>query len=284
MASGRMYCHQGHEFTGVDSRGHALCLVCKRAASARYRARRNETSPVRPVRHGLTIDQFETLPPEKRLCLNGHLLTAENIRMPKFKSRIVICKTCRRTSSKLRVTEGRMRPQSIRRAIALIEEGATKANLAGFVGGKKVLPHTIEMVTFNNWLRKNPKMAKRLEPKLEANRKRRFAEGMQGRRKNLAPAATMNALEKIEAALTMWLDPVTERPDIISAMWLAIGDGKLKSADIKARAKEFVKAHRRGYTNTGRYALNSLDAPVGDDNPTSRIERLTAQDALWSPA
>lgn len=277
----RMYCQKGHEFSGINSRGHKICLACKRSASLKYRVRCKETKP-KPAGRGLTVHQFETLPPEKRLCMYGHLLTSENTRMPRFNSRIVICKICRRASSKLRVDRGNMRPQSIRRAIALINEGATKANLAGWIGKRKVLPHTIELTTFNNWLRKNPKMAKRLEPKLEANRKRRFTEGMQGHRKKLSSSATIGAIEKIEDALTMWLDPVTERPDIISAMWLAIGDGKLKSADIKTRAKEFVRAHRRGYTNTGRYGRDSLDAPIGDDNPMSRIERLGEQDAMWA--
>lgn len=279
----RKYCRQGHEYTGVDSRGHVLCQECKRAARARYRANRDKTKPLKPQRRGLTVEEFKCLPASQRLCLNGHLLTGENTQMPKHRSRIVICKTCARLSSKARVVGGHMGPESIRRAIALIDEGATKANLAGWIGSKKVLPKTIEITTFNNWLRKNPKIAKRLELKLEANRRKRFVDAMHDRRKNAAPGATMSALERIEAALTMYLDPVTERPDIISAMWLAIADGKLKTKDIEKRAKEFVTAHRRSYTNTGRYAFNSLDAPVGDDNPMSRIERISEQDALWSP-
>jgi hypothetical protein len=89
-------------------------------------------------------------------------------------------------------------------------------------------------------------------------------------------------VEKCGAQATRWLEP-EDRRDLLTDMWLEVGEGRLLPADIPRRVREFLSDHRKKYTNTGRYARDSLDAPVSFDNPTSRIERLTDADRLWSP-
>jgi hypothetical protein len=66
----------------------------------------------------------------------------------------------------------------------------------------------------------------------------------------LALVRKMGVLEIIEARLPRWLDH-DDRKDLVADMWTAIGLGHLLPADIPRRAKEFVSAHRKKYTNTG---------------------------------
>jgi hypothetical protein len=173
--------------------------------------------------------------------------------------------------------------ETMRRVIDAVSEGWTRNMVTeGKRGNYIVCKRIVVLGKLNAFIKENSKLGKWLTKRLDENGRVVIAAGQAKLRKNVVKSAlTTTIMDEIKAALTMWLDPVTERPDITSSIWWAVAEGQLKATDIKARAKEFVTAHRRGYTNTGRFAFNSLDGPVSDDNPTSRIERLTASDAMW---
>ncbi|WP_441228063.1 hypothetical protein AB7813_08915 [Tardiphaga sp. 20_F10_N6_6] len=234
----------------------------------------------------------------KRSCKNGHALETEaDFRMPTEREaekgrRSVLCRTCLAATAKKCKVEANFSEQTIRRIVALIVDfGFTKHNLTGRRGRNfdgKHQPRFTKGVTdgtrFNNWLRKNPKMAAVLEKQLEINRQAHKQEGMAKRRKDkLRISANSNVVDIIDAALPKWLDR-DQRSDITTAMYLALADGHLKKKDIKARVGEYVRANNKLSQNIGRYGFNSLDAPMGDDNPASRIERLTDADRLWQSA
>jgi hypothetical protein len=211
-------------------------------------------------------------------CVKGHLQTADNVSFIGKSRRKRQCLTCRRA------TLGNVGEEIVRVVVMRISEGASRNNLAGRHGCHRVPNKVISFERLNAFIRKNRKIGQWMEKKLAENARKNLVAGIAKRRVHIAAPAlarNMGVLEQIEAALTMWLDPLTERPDIITTMWMAIGEGRLRTENIKAEAPRFVREHRRQYTNTGRYAFNSLDAPTSDDNPTSRIEPLTDADRLW---
>lgn len=220
-----------------------------------------------------------------RSCKHGHVVDEQNSYKAVFKGKAcIMCKACRTARNKYARRSPNITELLLRRIISAVDEGASLNELNGRRGTIKTGTRIIAPARLRLFCEANPKFGKLILPKIEANAKLRLSEAGFSKRIVVASAAVsrnMSALNEIESALTMWLDPNTERPDIVSAMWLALADGRLKRGEIKSRAREFVRAHRRQYTNTGRYAFGSLDAPMGDDNPTARIELISEENRLW---
>ncbi|MGM5033503.1 hypothetical protein [Tardiphaga sp. 803_E3_N1_3] len=305
----RTHCINGHPWiTGnirlIKGRDTTVCIPCTRESAKRFRVS-NNISRVRTAeqkareyakrnKHGLLlkqgqrhIDQRSPTLAEwqagiKRVCLKGHPLDSEaDFRFQK-QCATVICKRCCAIKAKKCKIDANFSEETIRRIIALIDLGATKHNLTGRMGtgGKASFKGVVDITRFNNWLKRNPKLNKVLEKKLEENRNaNRIAGAAKKKTNRLKISQNSNVFDVIEDALTMWLDPETERKDIITNIYLAVADGKLKVKDIKAKAKGFVAAHRRQYSNTGRYGSASLDAPAYRDSTTSIGDTITH--GLW---
>ncbi|WP_441242559.1 hypothetical protein [Tardiphaga sp. 768_D3_N2_1] len=316
----RTHCKNGHPWTPdnirpIKGRTTTVCVLCTRDSSKRLRASRvisRVRSPDQKLREYANRNKYGTLLKHgekhidsrsptlvewqtgiKRVCLHGHPLECEADFQLQKRSPVLLCRKCRATTAKRCKVNANFSEQTIRRIVTLIVDfGFTKHNLTGRRGqgydGKPNPLFDIKGVTditrFNNWLRKNPKMAKMLEPHLEKNRLANTADGMAKRRKDkMRISANSNAIDIISLALPKWLDR-DQRSDVTTAMYLALADGHLKKKDIKARVGEFVRENSKLSQNIGRYGFNSLDAPMGDDNPASRIERLTDADRLWQSA
>lgn len=217
--------------------------------------------------------------PRVRYCPKGHAIVAGNL---SIKRRYIGCRVCRLAADSRDRQSPRIGEPVIRRVIDALNEGQTFNAIHG-LSVSSPQPAIVAFTRLKAFMAANPAIGKWMKGKATANMKRVYAERNTARRIQVAaPALARNlgVLDEISAALTMWLDPHTERPDILQAMWIAVADGRLARADIKVRARGFVTAHRRGYTNIGRFAFGSLDAPAYRDSPVPLIE--TISQGIWS--
>jgi len=72
-----------------------------------------------------------------------------------------------------------------------------------------------------------------------------------------------------------------DRDDVMSLMFLAISEGRLKLSDAQVRVGEFLKAHRRRPRVYGDERF-SLDNPVGEDSGLTWLDTKTDEDRLWA--
>jgi hypothetical protein len=224
--------------------------------------------------------------PKIRFCRNGHAIIGDNALMYK-KDRVrreIRCKICDRERERRKMHRADLPEHTVREfARRVFDERATLHELGGKSGTKWIGNRVANPTRLMSWCKAHPKLGNRIMAQVRENGKARRLEIIASRRLHVAPKAlsrNMGVFEVIEAALPRWLES-DDRRDLVTDMWMAVGEGLLLPADIPRRAREFVSTHRKKYTNTGRYAFNSLDAPTSDDNPTSRIERLTDADRLW---
>ena len=130
----------------------------------------------------------------------------------------------------------------------------------------------------------NPKLGKCILKKTSENAaKLRLQAAINRRVKIAAPALAhkLGVLDVIEASLPGYLSE-NDRKDIIADMWTAVAEGRLLPTEVCTRARQFVSAHHKMYPTTDRWAPASLDAPIHDDNPLPRLERIAEGEGLWS--
>jgi hypothetical protein len=72
-----------------------------------------------------------------------------------------------------------------------------------------------------------------------------------------------------------------ERDDVMSLMFIAVSEGRLKLSDARARVGEFLKAHHYRPRVYGD-ARFSLDNPVGEDSGVTWLDTKTDEDRLWA--
>jgi hypothetical protein len=73
--------------------------------------------------------------------------------------------------------------------------------------------------------------------------------------------------------------PEHERGDVMGAMFIAIGENRLKLSEATARVGEFVRTHRYRPRVPGD-PYRSLDIPVGEDGSMRFGDQFT--EGLWS--
>jgi hypothetical protein len=220
--------------------------------------------------------------PKIKFCCKGHAIIGDNIRQ---RGLLVRCRTCCKATQTRRRHNPVLPEAIIRCVVDELKAGRTLNNLAGYIGDTYVGGKVVDGTRLRLWCKANPKLGRWILKTGAENGRKANSEESRSRRVTVAAPAlvrSMSVLDAIDASLTMWLDPATERPDIIADMWLAVAQGRLLPGDIKNQARKFVANHRKMYPNTGRYGFNSLDAPAYDDNPLPRIERVAAGDGLWS--
>src|ERR1700738_956336 len=130
----------------------------------------------------------------------------------------------------------------------------------------------------------NPKLGKCILKKTSENAaKLRLQAAINRRVKIAAPALAhkLGVLDVIEASLPGYLSE-NDRKDIIADMWTSVAEGRLLPTEVCTRARQFVSAHLKMYPTTDRWAPASLDAPIRDDNPLPRLERIAEGEGLWS--
>jgi hypothetical protein len=66
--------------------------------------------------------------------------------------------------------------------------------------------------------------------------------------------------------------PSQIRDDVIGAMALAVVEGRLRTADIRKRVREFIAAQYRQFS---KYGPISLDARLFEDGNTTLMDRLS---------
>lgn len=239
----------------------------------------------------MTIPGGAMVRPRKLICKQGHAVSGDNvlIRRNGDGNTFRTCKQCHQAYYRARELRRHKNPTlpepKVREIIRCVfEDGYTVEKLHGRVKNKWIGTGVVPRARLLTWCAANPRLGKRLLAKAAENAKAVRAIYRQESRITVAAPAlahNMGVLDTIEAVLPRWLEP-EDRRDIVADMWLAVADGRLLPRDVPTRAREFVRAHGKKYTNTGRYAFNSLDAPVGQESGSAtRIEFLTENDRLW---
>jgi hypothetical protein len=129
-------------------------------------------------------------------------------------------------------------------------------------------------------MRANPVASRRI--KLLSEKNRLEHRGTQDKRTIAAPALLQNngldaykAIRRATAHL-----PEDDRDDVMSRMFVALGEGRLKLSEVSIRVAEFVKRQRYRPRVFGD-ARFSLDNPVGDDSNMTWLDTKTDADRLW---
>lgn len=103
--------------------------------------------------------------------------------------------------------------------------------------------------------------------KMVEKHKRRWAKDRSKKKMSLSPDVVYR---QIDAAVSRTL-PKFARDDVVSAMCLAVLDGKLLIENIGKEAKKFVTAYNREYDH---FKTMSLDAPINGCEGITFIDRL----------
>lgn len=220
---------------------------------------------------------------EKTHCPHGHALVGENLYINPRGFRE--CRACRRNAKK-RTGELVLSAQQVKRVVAALKGGATLKEITRGIVQKQFEPEKRICTErqFTNTLARDGKL-KAIVDAL-APRNRRIACGLWSKsRPRIADASLvrnggLDAFAAINAATKHLPDFL--RGDVQSAMFIAVGEGRLKLCDAAARVREFVAAHNRQFSAFvpvigGR--MQSLDQPVYDDGPTRLIDTVTQ--GLW---
>jgi hypothetical protein len=193
-------------------------------------------------------------------CSKGHIRTLESTFYVVSEGKIVRrCKVC------AKISRERVMPTAdqVRQVIAALHGGETLYSSAA-VSDRKLI----------NFIQKNPKLGFRLRTQSHQNfiEKRRAA-----RLSDAASPALMinNGADAYEALRQATMHLYAEdRDDVMSLMFVAIGEGKLKLRDASARVGEFLREHRRRPRVFGD-ARYSLDNPLGDGGSMTWLDTKT---------
>jgi hypothetical protein len=138
--------------------------------------------------------------------------------------------------------EGRIGPRTLRKIFAALHEGKSLRNLNGRYGSKYVGGSIVSSQMLSNFIKKNPRVGKKIRELGEANVRRLRVPLGERRRLIAAPAILRNdgadAYEAItRATVSLWEG---ERGDVMSLMFLAIAEGRLMPRHAEARMQEFL--------------------------------------------
>jgi hypothetical protein len=161
--------------------------------------------------------------------------------------------------------------QQARRVVEALHEGKTIADITG--GGKPTyILNNRALLLFR---RKHPKFERLVVRLSSANAKVHHAEATSRRFQILkAPAIAEHGVDifsLIRSAVPETL-PRQIRDDVIGAMALAVVEGKLRTADICKRVREFIAAQYRQFS---KYGPISLDARLFEDGNATLLDRLS---------
>jgi hypothetical protein len=203
-------------------------------------------------------------------CANGHVRTLQNtfyIRNER-NCRIRRCKDSNKNALRARMpTE-----EQIRGTVAGLHHGETFSSA--------VRPSLQPII--RNFLLKNPKIGDRLRRISKTNASEHLREAWRSRRQFAAASLTRNdgedAYEAVRTATAQV--PIDERDDVMSRMFVAIAEGRLRLLDASARVGEFLRDQRRRPRVFGDLRFG-LDNPIGDDSGMTWLDTKTDADRRW---
>ncbi|APG11400.1 hypothetical protein BKD09_23995 [Bradyrhizobium japonicum] len=200
-------------------------------------------------------------------CKNGHIRTLENTFYEQHLGYLVRrCKDCIKARRHLLMPS----PDQVRASIASLHEGGTLSSAASHV-----------QQSMRNFMRANPKLGNRLRSISEKNASAHRSAAQRARRRFAATSLIRNdgedAYEAVRRATAHLLRD--ERDDVMSRMFIAIAEGRLKLSDARARVGEFLSDQRYRPRVYGDYSLNS---PIGDEDGVTWLDTKTDADRLWA--
>jgi hypothetical protein len=199
-------------------------------------------------------------------CRYGHPLSGENLFVaPEGWRRCRIC------IDKSHAENRRMSEQQAREVVEALHEGKTIADITG--GGRPTyIVNNRALLIFR---RKHPKFERVVVRLSTANAKVHHAEASARRAQIFrAPAIAEHGADifsLIRSAVPETLPPQI-RDDVIGAMALEVVEGKLKTADICKRVREFITAQYRQFS---RFGPRSLDARLFEDGTMTLGDTIT---------
>jgi hypothetical protein len=211
--------------------------------------------------------------PKIKFCVRGHALVGSNFYIEKTQVR---CRACRGLVK--RRPNGNLREDVIRAVLLGLEEGKTMSGLTGLKNKKYVGGKVVDHTRLRLFCAANPALGKRIKALGEKNR---IAAFRRRARVMAAPALLRNngtdAFDAIQRATSHLWDG--ERADVMSLMFVAVAEGRLKIADACARLGEFVKAHRY---RPRVFGDSSLDKPLWIDSNATLLDTLASgSSGLW---
>jgi hypothetical protein len=199
-------------------------------------------------------------------CSKGHIRTMDSTFYVVSEGKLVRrCKICAKLSKERQLPT----IDQVRQVIGDLEEGGTLGN-----------SHVVPPATLRNFLRKNPKLGARLRAQSHKNHweHRRLTRLSVCASPALVNGNGFDAYEAVKQATAHLY--VGDRDDVMSLMFIAIGERRLKPNDASARVGEFLREHRRRPRVFGD-ARFSLDNPLGDDSGMTWLDTKTDADRLW---
>jgi hypothetical protein len=203
-------------------------------------------------------------------CMRGHPLSGDNLYVYKGRRgrQSRKCRICLKQSD---ATGRRVSETQARKVVEALNAGKTIANIT-FAGKPTYILNNRALLLFR---RKNPKFDRLVVRLSTANAKAHNAEATARRIQILrAPAIAEHGTDifgLIRSAVPESL-PREIRDDVIGTMALEVVEGKLKTADIRRRVREFITAQYRQFS---KYGPISLDARLFEDGSATLLDRLT---------
>jgi hypothetical protein len=130
-------------------------------------------------------------------------------------------------------------------------------------------------------MRANPNLGTRLRNLSDKNAFAKRSAAQRARRRFAAASLTRNEGEDAYEAVRQATAHLSkyERGDVMSRMFVAIAEGRLRLSDARARVDEFLADQRHRPRAYGDYSLNS---PVVDEDGVTWLDTKTDADHLWA--
>jgi hypothetical protein len=202
-------------------------------------------------------------------CSNGHVRTLQSTFYVRSRNNGLVrrCKECCKNARLARMPTA----EEVRGMVAALHHGGTLTS---------TLPGH-QQATMRNFIRKNPKIGDRLRRLSKRNGIEHQKEAWRSRRQFATSSLTRNnGVDAYEAVrLATAHVPADERDDVMSRMFVAVAEGRLRLSETSSRVGEFVRAHRSRPRVLGDY---SLDKPLGDGSTMTWLDTKTEADRLWA--
>jgi hypothetical protein len=187
-----------------------------------------------------------------------------------------VCLTCKRDHE--RCFQRSVTREQITRVFAALNEGRLLSECHGLKDGRYIGGKIIDARAFTRFMNANPRVKKRINALALVNKRAAAQARAERNRMVAAPALLQNdgsdAYEAImRATANLWEG---ERGDVMSLMFIAVAEGRVRPRDAAARLPEFLRDHRRQF---GKFGPLSLDAPIFEDGATTLGDTVTI--GLW---
>jgi hypothetical protein len=199
-------------------------------------------------------------------CANGHVRTLENTFYVRDQRQCLVrrCKDCNKASAAKRIAT----PEEVRRLMSGLHHGQVLNDF-----------RTAPLV---NFLKRNPRIGDRVRILSKQNAYAHWRETWQSKRHSAAASLTRNngedAYEVVRLATAHLFND--ERDDVMSRMFVAIAEGRLRLSEASSRVGEFLRDQRYRPRVFGDPRF-SLDNPLGNEGGATWLDTKTDADRLW---